>query len=103
MWKAKDAGGPGVLKVTVTPQFNRAVLFDTTMDSWHGLIGAVTCPEGHYRKSIALYYLTDPPPGTDPRGKAFFYPTKEQEGDQGVLDLIKTRATVAGANSVYKR
>lgn len=43
----------------IEPYFNRAVLFDTTQNSWHGFPEHIVCPEGKMRKSIAVYYLTD--------------------------------------------
>jgi len=77
--------------VTVDNIFNRAVLFDTTQNSWHGFPEPITCPEGVYRKSLAVYYLTEPPEGTDPRPRALYAPTKEQETNQEILKLIEKR------------
>ncbi len=71
--------------------FNRAVLFDTTQNSWHGFPDPLTCPEGKYRKSLAVYYLTDPQQGTDPRPRALYAPTKEQENNPEILNLIEER------------
>ena len=85
------------------PAFNRAVFFDTTQDSWHGLCREVTTPEGICRKSMAAYFLTHPPQGVDTRSKALFAPTKDQEDDQDVLDLIEKRSQLNAASSVYKK
>jgi hypothetical protein len=92
---------PGELVEAIVPMFNRAVLFDTTQDSWHGLTAPLTCPEGQTRRSIAVYYLAPAPQQTEDRGKALFSPTREQENDQKVLDLIAARAKVDSAASVY--
>ncbi|MEO1475298.1 MAG: 2OG-Fe(II) oxygenase [Pseudomonadota bacterium] len=43
---------------SVTPVFNRAVMFNTTSFSNHGNPNPVSHPEGRSRKSIALYYYT---------------------------------------------
>lgn len=43
----------------IAPLFNRAVMFNTDDDSYHGLPDPLTCPEGETRKSIALYYFTE--------------------------------------------
>lgn len=43
----------------VKPAFNRAVIFRTSTDSFHGHPLPLTCPPGETRKSIALYYFTD--------------------------------------------
>ena len=42
----------------VVPTFNRAVIFDTSSRSFHGHPHPLDCPEGHSRKSLALYYYT---------------------------------------------
>jgi len=42
----------------VLPVFNRAVIFNTDPDSFHGHPDPLTCPDGRTRKSIALYYFT---------------------------------------------
>lgn len=43
---------------TIVPKFNRCVIFNTSKDSFHGHPDPMTCPEGVYRRSIALYYYT---------------------------------------------
>lgn len=84
-------------------KFNRAILFDTTQNSWHGLPEEIGCPEGISRQSIATYYLTEPREKVDPRGKALFAPTENQKEDQEVLDLIKRRSQVHSASSMYRK
>lgn len=43
----------------IAPLFNRAVLFNTDHDSFHGVPDVIQCPETETRKSIALYYFTE--------------------------------------------
>ena len=43
----------------VEPIFNRAVLFDTTQNSWHGFPEPIHPPADKMRKSFAVYYMTD--------------------------------------------
>jgi Rps23 Pro-64 3,4-dihydroxylase Tpa1-like proline 4-hydroxylase len=43
----------------ILPKFNRAAMFSTTGDSWHGHPDPLNCPEGKSRKSLALYYYTN--------------------------------------------
>lgn len=88
----KKNNSPLKLEKAVSPLFNRAVLFDTTQDSWHGLPKALTCPEGVYRKTLAIYYLTDQDPNADSRLRALFAPRAEQKNNRKILDLIKTRS-----------
>ena len=87
-----DKNGPTGLFKEVAPKFNRAVVFDTTQDSWHGMSRGLVQPEGIYRKSLAIYYLTDPPAEVDSRARALFAPTSDQQHDPAVLDLIASRA-----------
>jgi Rps23 Pro-64 3,4-dihydroxylase Tpa1-like proline 4-hydroxylase len=77
--------------VSVDNVFNRAVLFDTTQNSWHGFPKPLTCPENTYRRSLAVYYLTDPPEDVDTRSRALYAPTKEQEENPEILKFIEER------------
>lgn len=102
LWE-KDARGhaPGRLIESIDCRFNRAVLFDTTQDSWHGLPEPITCPTGVTRNSLAVYYLCQPRVEASDRGKALFAPHGHQADDPAVLELIERRSSVAGAASVY--
>lgn len=77
---------------SICPNFNRAVIFDTTQNSWHGLPNPIDCPPGIFRQSVAIYYLTPTEPTRTERPKALFAPRKEQVNDSEVLNLIKDRA-----------
>lgn len=72
--------------------FNRAVIFDTTQHSWHGFPEPLTCPENVYRKSIAMYYLCEPPNDADQRKRALYAPSEKQINDPVIEDLIKKRS-----------
>lgn len=102
-WNNQTSEEPGDLQKEITPVFNRAVLFDTTCNSWHGLPNPIDCPQDECRKSIAVYYLVTPQQDTDPRAKALFAPSEAQKDDQDVLDLIKLRASGDTAHHVYKK
>lgn len=102
LWGNERSDMPGDLKKEIAPLFNRAVIFDTTMNSWHGLPQPLKCPKDQFRKSLAIYYLTEPSPDVSDRGKAFFAPTAEQKDDPEVLNLIKNRSSISTASSVYK-
>jgi Rps23 Pro-64 3,4-dihydroxylase Tpa1-like proline 4-hydroxylase len=94
---------PKELAKTVDVKFNRGVLFDTTQNSWHGLPDELDCPEGHVRKSLAIYYLTPPRVEASERGKALFAPHKDAENDPEVLELIRKRSEVKTADTVYRK
>jgi hypothetical protein len=70
LWSGTDF--PDTLVKEIAPKFNRAIIFDTTQNSWHGLSRKCTVPEGIYRKSLAIYYLTDCPKDIDTRSRALF-------------------------------
>ena len=82
---------PKTLEHKVDCLFNRALLFDTTQRSWHGISDELNCPEGISRNSIAIYYVCEPDKDTEDRGKALFAPTEKQKGDESVEDFIKKR------------
>ena len=39
-------------------RFNKAIIFKTNNISWHGLPEKILCPENHFRKSLAFYYVS---------------------------------------------
>jgi len=93
---------PGRLVREIEPKFRRAVIFDTTQNSWHGMSRGLTQPEGIYRKSLAAYFLCEPAKDADPRGRALYAPREEQKGEAGIEDLIKARSGVATSEKVYR-
>jgi hypothetical protein len=52
-------------QISVAPLFNRAVIFNTNADSFHGHPDPLTTPQHITRKSIALYYYTALPVAND--------------------------------------
>jgi hypothetical protein len=93
LWtKSKDSKYPLSLIKEIEPKFNRAVIFDTTQDSWHGMSRKFSAPNGVTRKSIAVYYLIKPEDGFDPRSKALYAPRADQIGDKSILELIEKRS-----------
>ena len=95
LWNSNESG-PTSISTTISPQFNRAIFFDTTMNSWHGLATEVNCPTNISRNSIAVYYLTVPPKDAELRQRAKFAPTNEQKNNQSILDLIERRSRTNG-------
>lgn len=55
LWDADMKGPPK----RVLPILNRCVVFNTTSTSYHGHPQPLTCPDGIYRKSMALYFYTN--------------------------------------------
>lgn len=98
LWNTNDSGQPTSINVTIPTLFNRAIFFDTTMNSWHGLANEVSCPWDRTRNSIAVYYLRVPEEHTDTRMRALFSPTEEQKDDSEVLELIMRRSMTKGTD-----
>lgn len=102
LWENSSSEKPGKMIKSIEPLFNRAIIFDTTQNSWHGLMNKLICPKSEYRKSIAIYYLCEPSKTAPSRGKALFYPTEDQKNDTEILELIKKRSDIKTASRVYK-
>lgn len=92
LWNSDENGNPTDCAITVENRFNRAVIFNTTQNSWHGLPEPLNCPEGICRQSLATYYLTEPSQNADPRPRALYAPYKDQANDPEILDLIERRS-----------
>ncbi len=78
--------------------FNRAIIFDTTQNSWHGMSQKLQVPKDIYRKSLAVYYLTEPKHAL----RAVYAPRDDQRDDKKVLETIKMRQDVIKSQKVYK-
>ncbi|KFN50839.1 2OG-Fe(II) oxygenase [Arenimonas composti] len=52
---------------SIAPIFNRAVIFNTRSDTFHGHPAPLACPEGEYRRSLALYYYSADRPEEEKR------------------------------------
>ena len=103
LWSHNDETGlPKECVTKVYNKFNRAVLFDTAQNSWHGLPDEITCPEGVYRKSLAIYYLSEARESSETHDRALFAPHKEQANDPQILDLIKKRSSSKTSQGTYR-
>lgn len=112
-WESSWGGGlqlcedidnqPGDVIKYIDCVYNRAVIFDTTQNSWHGLPDPIKCPEWTNRRSLAAYYLTDPASNADPREKALYAPHGEQKNDPKILDMIRERADGKTFANAYRK
>lgn len=92
-WSHDSANNIPYEKVSqVDCKFNRAVIFDTTKNSWHGFNDPINCPKGQYRKSIACYYLTEIQGTIENRYRALYSASKTQENDENIKQLIENRS-----------
>ncbi len=83
---------PKELCKQVYNKFNRAVIFDTTQNSWHGLPVEINCPENVSRNSLAIYYLSEPRENIETHNRALFAPYKDQYNDPEVVKFAKERS-----------
>jgi len=93
---------PNEVEKVVDCLFNRAVLFDTTQNSWHGLPDPIDCPEEKFRSSLAVYYMIPASQDVSPRERALFAPAENQINDPAVLELIRKRSSSSTAVDVYR-
>jgi hypothetical protein len=71
--------------------FNKAVLFKTSDISWHGLPTPIKCPDDIGRKSIAIYYVSEPRQNATFRKKAQFRPLPYQPVNHKLQELYNIR------------
>jgi hypothetical protein len=67
---------------TVAPIANRALIFTTNSDSFHGHPDPMTCPAGTARRSLALYYYSHE---TNPAARSTEYRARPDDGLRSVI------------------
>ncbi len=97
-----ETSRPKVLEKEIEPLFNRAVIFDTTQNSWHGMSRPLIQPIGIYRKSLAIYYLCKPAENASQMGRALFAPRENQMNNPEIEEIIQLRSGVNTSSQVYK-
>lgn len=102
LWDTNEDGSPNKLVHEIDCVFNRAVIFDTTQNSWHGISKEINAPRGLNRNSLAVYYLTDKPEGADQRMKVKYAPREDQKNNPEIEDLILKRQSMEGFKSSYR-
>lgn len=73
------------------PLFNTAIIFRTSDISYHGLPKPIKCPDNIYRKSIAIYYVSEPRDNLTKRYKAEYYSQINQPVTNSLSELYKIR------------
>jgi Rps23 Pro-64 3,4-dihydroxylase Tpa1-like proline 4-hydroxylase len=92
-WSHDDANGQPAERVSyIENKFNRAVLFDTTQNSWHGLPEPLSCPPNKARQSLATYYLSPIKENAEDRKRALYAPYKDQKNDPEIVNFCKKRS-----------
>lgn len=67
--------------VSIPPTMGKAVLFNTTLQSFHGQPDPVRCPENRSRRSIATYYYTAFPGERKVPKRTTTFQTRPQSSD----------------------
>jgi 2OG-Fe(II) oxygenase superfamily len=93
---------PDKLIVEIEPKFNRAVIFDTTQMSWHGMSRKLNTPLNVYRKSLAIYYLCDPSINALGNQRALFAARDNELNDPEIERIIKMRSSLFESKKVYR-
>ena len=83
---------PKELIKTIENKFNRAVIFNTTQNSWHGLPHDLNCPDGVSRNSLAAYYVSAVTEKAENRNRALFVPSESQKGDPSIEEFCEKRS-----------
>ena len=86
---------------SITPKFNRAVIFNTTDISYHGHPSPLMCPEDKCRKSLAWYYLTPPHENVTKRYRAKFVARPSDSKDDEIEKFRKNRSEISGAKKLF--
>ena len=73
----------------VLPKFNRMAIFETTNSSFHGHPEPLGCPDGVYRRSLALYYYSPDRGAQNKKSHSTIFMTED-----GKLDDLQGPRTV---------
>jgi len=88
----EETNQPKECVTKIENKFNRAVLFNTAQNSWHGLPEPLTCPADISRRSLAVYYLSNLKVNAEPIMRALYAPYKDQKNDPSVIEFCKKRS-----------
>lgn len=87
----------------ISPDWNTAIIFQTTDKSYHGIPKPITCPQGEYRKSLAIYYVSPPRANANfSRKKAEFFPMPDQPLTDHMKRLYEIRKSRRLTNDELK-
>ena len=75
------------------PKRNKALIFVTNDDSWHGIPNKIMCPENIFRKTIAFYYVSKKNDEKSKcRSKAVFTKRPDDKYDERLEKLFEIRS-----------
>ena len=83
----------------IAPLINRAVIFNTDADAFHGHPEPLTCPPDRTRKSVALYYFTE---DADARVRSTEYRARPGDGMRSAA-IYADKMVLRGYDRVKRR
>lgn len=76
----------------ILPLFNRLAIFTTSDFSYHGHPDPLNCPEGRYRRSLALYYYTNGRPEEEKsQPHSTLFKRRPTDPDDAALDMLREK------------
>ncbi len=97
-----ESGKPTQRRRSIVPQYNRAVVFETHDRSFHGHPDPLRCPTERLRKSMAVYYFSEPRSSASARKRAQFFPRPGDPSDPELDKLRQQRMNDATAEFVHR-
>ena len=85
-WRFKLYNGNKLID-KIYPKFNRLVIFEVNDNSIHGFPEHLKCPSDVFRRSVNVYYVTDPSINECKRPRAYFLPGPLDENN----NIINTK------------
>ena len=101
LWNNSGLSEPGELVKEYAPVFNRALLFDTSENSWHGLSRFYNPRSNKFRKSLATYYVSEPRASASKHTRAKFAARDSQKSNKEIKDLIRLRSSEETYTKAY--
>ena len=68
---------PSTCRNILAPSWNTAIILENSSVSYHGVPIPLSCPEGVFRKNLAIYYSSLPLANADSRFRASWFPGPE--------------------------
>ena len=100
-WKDEYGGAlqvgdsPSTCKDILAPAWNTAVILENSPISYHGIPYRLKCPDGEFRKNLAIYYSSMPTENAEIRYRAAWFPSPKQMITPKLRNIYNIRNTRA--------
>ena len=82
---------PYTCKDIVAPHWNTAIIMENSPVSYHGLPKRLKCPDGYFRKNLAIYYSCIASETADMRFRSQWFPSSDQVITEKLKKFYETR------------